>query len=94
MDWIHKGGKQCTGKGERVMWTVLFFPLGFDKVVHDSGYEKGQIETINNQTYLPANPLLPSFPPDPHRQAEIVEDGILHYDKAGYKVLEKDGDNG
>ena len=72
------------------MWTALFFPLGFDEIAHDLGYGKGQIETINNQTHLPVTPLLPSFPPDPHQQARIVEDGILHYDKAGYKVVEKD----
>ena len=72
------------------MWTALFFPLGFDEVSHDSGCGKGQIETINNQTHLPATPLLTR---DPHRQARIVEDRILYYDKAGYKVVEKNGDN-
>ena len=76
------------------MSIALFFPLGFDEVAHDSRYGKGQIETINNQTHLPAIPLLPSFPADRHRQAQIIEDGILHYDKAGYKVVDKDGDNG
>ena len=40
------------------------------------------------------NPLLPSFPADPHRQAQIVDDGILHYDKAGFKVTEKVEDDG
>ena len=41
MDGIHKGWKRCTGRGERAMWTALFFPLGFDEVAHDSGYGKG-----------------------------------------------------
>ncbi len=52
------------------------------------------IETIKKQTRSHATPLLPSFPAGPHRQAQIVEDGILHYDKAGYKVIEKFEDNG
>ena len=90
MDEIHKGRKRCTGRGERAMWTALFFPLGFDEIAHDLGYGKWQIETINNQTHLPATPLLSSFLLDLHQQARIVEDGILHYDKAGYKVVEKD----
>ena len=37
-DRVHKGRKRCTGRGERLMWTSLFFPLGFDEVAHDSGY--------------------------------------------------------
>ena len=48
VDGKHKRWKQCTGKGERAMWTALFFPLGFDEVAYDSEYGKGQIETINN----------------------------------------------
>ena len=76
------------------MWTALFLPLGFDEIAHDSGYGKGQIKTINNQTHLNATLLLPSFPADPHQQARIIEDGILHYGKAGNKVVEKAGDNG
>ena len=36
MDEIFKGRKRCTGRGERVMWTALFCPLGCE--------EKGQIE--------------------------------------------------
>ena len=47
------------------------------------------IETFKKQTRSHATPLLPSFPAGSHRQAQIVEDGILHYDKAGYKVIEK-----
>ena len=50
-----------TKDGERTMWTADFFPLGFDEVAHDSGYGKGQIGTINNETHLPATPLLPAF---------------------------------
>ena len=36
---------------------------------------------------------LPSFPAGPLQQAQIAEDRILHYNKAGYKVLEKVEDN-
>ena len=43
-------------------------------------------------TRHPSPPSL--LPSDPHRQARIVDDGILHYGKAGYKVVEKTGDNG
>lgn len=35
MDGIHKGQKGCTGREERMMWTALFPPLGFDEVSHD-----------------------------------------------------------
>ena len=30
--------------GERIMWTALFFPLGFDEVAHDSGRRKRTYE--------------------------------------------------
>ncbi len=61
MDGTHKGRKRCTGRGERAMWTALFFLLGFDEVAHDSDNGKGYIETINNQTHLPATlSFLPS----------------------------------
>ena len=61
MDGTHKGRKRCTGRGERAMWTALFFPLGFDEVAHDPDNGKGYIETINNQTHLPATlSFLPS----------------------------------
>lgn len=75
------------------MSTAPFFPPGVDEVAHDSGYEKGQIETVNNQMYPPATSLLPYFPVGPHRQAQLFEDGILHDNKAGYKVTEKAEDN-
>ena len=35
-----------------------------------------------------------SFPAGPHWQARAAEDGTLHYNKAGYKVLEKVEDKG
>ena len=50
MDGIHRGGKRYMGRGEKIMWTALFFLLGFDEVVHDLGYGKGQIE--KGQRYI------------------------------------------
>ena len=50
MDEIHKGRKRCMGRGEKIMWTALFFPLDFDEVAHDLGYGKGQIE--KGQRYI------------------------------------------
>ena len=55
-----KGRKWCTGRGERSMWTALFFPMSFDEIANDSRHGKGWIKTIKNQTHLPATPLLPS----------------------------------
>ena len=42
-------------------------------------------------TRHPSPPSL--LPSDPHQQGRIVDDGILHYGMAGYKVVEKAGDN-
>ena len=43
IDGIHKGWKRCMGRGGKIMWTALFFSLGFDEIEHDLGYGKGQI---------------------------------------------------
>ena len=42
MDGIYKDRKRSTGRGERIMWTALFFPLGFDEVAHDLGYGRSK----------------------------------------------------
>ena len=50
MDERQKGRKRCTGRGERIMWTALFFPLSFDEIVHESGYGREQIEKYHRYT--------------------------------------------
>ena len=37
MDGMNKERTRRTCGGERIMWTALFFPPGFDEVAHDSG---------------------------------------------------------
>lgn len=44
---------------------------------------------INIQTHSLATSLLSSFPVDSHRQAQLIEDEVLHYDKTSYEVTEK-----
>lgn len=56
-------------------------------------------QSINYQSRLLVAPLLSPFSrstflsSDSHRQAQIVNDGILHYGKS-YELVQKAGDNG
>ena len=58
MDGIHNERKQCTGIGERLMWTALIFPLGFDEVAHDSEYGREQIEKDRPTLHHLTSPIL------------------------------------
>lgn len=68
IDEIDGGQKWCTGKGERVMWTALFCPLGFDEVTHNSEDKKGQIK--KNQHYTIS--LCLSFYAENYRKAHPI----------------------
>ena len=58
MDGIHNGRKQCTGRGERIMWTALIFPLGFDEVAHDLEHGREQIEKDRPTLLRLTSPIL------------------------------------
>ena len=70
------------------------FPIGFWWGCTWFGIRKGTDRNKQQPDAFAYHPSPLFFPPDPHRQARIVEDGIIYYNKAGYKVVEKDGDSG
>ena len=93
MDRIHKGQKKCTGRGERVcgQHSLFHWVLMRLHMIRDTERDRSKQSITRRICSLPSSLF---FRPDPHRQARIVEDRILHYDKASYKMVEKGGDNG